>query len=283
RGVLEKANLTSGELDGIGVTTGPGLVGGLIVGAVTAQAIAEVWGLPLIAINHLEAHALTARLTDNLAFPFLALLISGGHCQFVAVQAPRRYEVIGSTIDDSVGEAFDKVSKMLGLGYPGGPAVEVAAREGSQTSYSLPRPLLGSHNCNFSFSGLKTAVRLHVLKEPRLFESVQAISDLCASFQSAVGDILFDRSKRAIGQFKSQFGVPSAFVIAGGVAANAYLRHRLKLVAAGAGIEFVAPPPELCGDNAAMVAWAALEVSLCGIPQSRSFPVRSRWPLSDLH
>lgn len=279
---LQQSGMRLVDLDGVAVTAGPGLIGGLMVGTVTAAAIAEVNNQPFFAINHLEAHALTARLTHGLKYPFLALLISGGHCQFVAVLAPRNYRLLGTTIDDSIGEAFDKISKMLGLGYPGGPAVEDAASSGRPNAFALPRPLLGADHCDFSFSGLKTAVRLQILDSPAKFHERQVVSDICASFQTAVGDILVDRSRKAIVRFGAKFGPPTALVMSGGVAANAYLRSRIIELSSDAKIPFVAPPVALCGDNATMVAWAAIEIQSVVCGQRQPMQVRARWRLSEM-
>jgi N6-L-threonylcarbamoyladenine synthase len=273
---MAKAKLDFAALDGIAATAGPGLIGGVMVGLVTAKAIAAVHRKPLIALNHLEAHALTARLTDDVAFPYLLLLVSGGHCQLLVVQAVGRYRRLGTTIDDAAGEAFDKTAKLLGLGYPGGPAVERRAVHGDGARFDLPRPLVGTAGCDFSFSGLKTAVA-------RLAKGLGArdCDDLCASFQSAVADVLCDRTGRAMAAFRHGDGAPArpSFVIAGGVAANQYLRTRLTALAHARGFELIAPPPALCTDNGAMVAWAGLERLRLGLTDPLDFSPHPRWPL----
>ncbi len=266
---MKAADMSFDALDGIAVTSGPGLAGGLIVGSMTARAIAMVHNKPLLTINHLEGHALTARLTDGVDFPYLLLLVSGGHTQILRVDGVGDYTRIATTIDDALGEAFDKTAKLLGLPYPGGPAVEKAAREGDPQAFAFPRPLSGRETLDMSFSGLKTAVRNTVMQaiEP-------SVPDICASFQAAVGDVLVDRLARAM----AAFGPPSALVVAGGVAANAYLRGRLEVVAAEHGWRWVAPPPALCTDNAAMIAWAGLERLRAGLVEPDA-GIRPRWPL----
>jgi len=281
-------------LAGIAATGGPGLIGGVMVGVMTAKAMAAARGLPFVAVNHLEAHALTARLTDDVAFPYLLLLVSGGHCQLLAVEDVGRYRRLGTTVDDAVGEAFDKTAKMLGLGYPGGPAVERLAAEGDPARFALPRPMLGRPDCDFSFSGLKTAVRQCLVGlapaddgpgddgpgddgPPALARRDAA--DLCAGFQAAVGDVLADRTARAVALFRRDHPGGGALVVAGGVAANRALRARLAETASGAGLPFVAPPPALCTDNAAMVAWAGIERLRRGAADPLDFAPRPRWPL----
>ncbi|MFQ5765452.1 MAG: tRNA (adenosine(37)-N6)-threonylcarbamoyltransferase complex transferase subunit TsaD, partial [Rhodospirillales bacterium] len=256
---MEDAGAGFDDIDAVAATAGPGLIGGVLVGVMTAKAIAAVRGLEFLAVNHLEAHALTVRLTDDLAFPYLLLLVSGGHCQLLAVEGVGRYRRLGTTLDDALGEAFDKTAKMLGLGYPGGPAVEKAARRGDPDRFPLPRPLLGRDGADFSFSGLKTKVRQTIegLPEGRLRD--RDVDDLCASFQAAVEDVLVDRTANAIRAFAARHPAPSALVVAGGVAANDAIRRRLAAQAAERGFQFVAPPPKLCTDNAAMVAWAGIE------------------------
>jgi len=277
---LVQAGIGFADLDAVAATTGPGLIGGVMVGMMTAKAVAAVHGKPFVAVNHLEGHALTARLTDDLAFPYLLLLVSGGHCQLLAVEGVGRYRRYGGTIDDAVGEAFDKTAKLLGLGYPGGPAVERAAAEGDPARFALPRPLLGRPGCDFSFSGLKTAVR-HALES--LGEaSARDRADLAASFQAAVAAVLADRTARALERFRAETGLPGPLVVAGGVAANATLRARLATLAAEGGGRLVAPPPALCTDNAAMIAWAGLERLRLGADDALDFPARPRWPLDEL-
>lgn len=277
---LDEAGAGFADLDGVAATGGPGLIGGVFVGVMTAKAIAAARGLAFLAINHLEAHALTARLTDGLAFPYLLLLVSGGHCQLVAVEGVGRYTRYGTTVDDAVGEAFDKTAKLLGLGYPGGPAVEAAARHGDPARFDLPRPMRGRRGCDFSFSGLKTAVRV-ARQELREFTDRDA-ADLAAGFQQAVADVLADRCAHALARFREAHGRPGPLVVAGGVAANAVLRARLREVAAAGETALLAPPPALCTDNAAMVAWAGIERLRLGLSDPLDFAPRPRWPLSEL-
>ncbi|NNG02797.1 MAG: tRNA (adenosine(37)-N6)-threonylcarbamoyltransferase complex transferase subunit TsaD [Inquilinus sp.] len=279
RRALDEAHVGFDELSAVAATGGPGLIGGVMVGVMTAKAIALVRGLPFLAVNHLEAHALTARLTDGIAFPYLQLLVSGGHCQLLVVEGVGRYRRIGTTIDDAVGEAFDKVAKLLGLGYPGGPLVERAASNGDPTRFDLPRPMIGRPGCDFSFSGLKTAVRRHVDALPSGPLRRRDVDDLAAAFQAAAGDVLADRTRNAISLFASDHGKGGALVVAGGVAANLSLRGRLTDVAAAAGMDFLAPPIALCTDNAAMVAWAGIERLRLGLVDDLDFAPRPRWPL----
>ncbi len=278
---MAEAGLGFAELDGVAATGGPGLIGGVIVGVMTGKAIAAVHGLPFAAVNHLEGHALTVRLTDGLGFPFLLLLVSGGHCQLLAVAGVGRYRRLGGTLDDAVGEAFDKTAKMLGLGYPGGPAVERAAATGDAARFKLPRPMLGRAGCDFSFSGLKTAVRhaVHALPEGPVQDRDAA--DLAASFQAAVADVLADRCSNAMTAFARAHAHGATLVVAGGVAANQALRARLGGVAEDHGFAFMAPPPALCTDNAAMVAWAGIERLRLGLADGLDFAPRPRWPLED--
>ncbi len=275
---LAEAGLGFADLDGVAATAGPGLIGGVMVGLMTAKAIAAVRGLPLAAVNHLEGHALTVRLTDDIAFPYLLLLVSGGHCQLLIVEGVGRYARLGTTIDDAVGEAFDKTAKILGLGYPGGPAVERAAETGDPRAFALPRPLSGRPGCDFSFSGLKTAVR-HAVEALGGAPDAKARADLCASFQAAVADVLAERTARAIRIFRDRHPKGRALVVAGGVAANAALRARLAETAAEGGLALVAPPPALCTDNGAMIAWAGLERLRLGLADGLDAPPRARWPL----
>lgn len=279
RQALDEAGLGLDDISAVAATGGPGLIGGVMVGVMTAKAIAAVRALPFLAVNHLEGHALTARLTDDLPFPYLLLLVSGGHSQLLSVEGVGRYRRLGTTIDDAVGEAFDKVAKMLGLGYPGGPLVERAARGGDPQRFDLPRPMAGRPGCDFSFSGLKTAVRqrLDALGPGPLSERDAA--DLAASFQAAVADSITDRTGRAIALFREAHPRGGALVVAGGVAANAMLRDRLTRTAAAAGLPFVAPPSKLCTDNAAMIAWAGIERLHLGLQDDFGFAPRPRWPL----
>ncbi|MGO4725437.1 MULTISPECIES: tRNA (adenosine(37)-N6)-threonylcarbamoyltransferase complex transferase subunit TsaD [unclassified Inquilinus] len=278
RQALAEAGVGLDAVDGIAVTAGPGLIGGVAVGVMTAKGIAAARGLPFLGVNHLEGHALTARLTDGIEFPYLLLLVSGGHCQLLCVDGVGRYRRWGTTIDDAVGEAFDKVAKMLGLGHPGGPLVEAAARGGDPRRFALPRPMIGRPDCNFSFSGLKTAVRRVVSTLPQPL-SAQDVADLCAGFQDSVAASLADRAKRAIAMFHVEHSGNGAFVVAGGVAANQTLRARLSAVAEAAGMRFIAPPLKLCTDNGAMIAWAGLERLRLGLVDGLDCAPRPRWPL----
>ncbi len=279
---MDDAGIGFDALDGVAATGGPGLIGGVIVGVMTGKAIAAAHDLPFFAVNHLEAHVLTPRLTDEVAFPYLALLVSGGHCQFVAVEGVGRHRLLGTTADDAAGEAFDKVGKMLGLGYPGGPAVERAAAGGDAERFTLPRPLRGREGCDFSFSGLKTAVRHAVERLPPGALAAKDVADLCAAFQKAVADVMADRTANAIALFRAGCPDGETLVAAGGVAANEALRGRIETVAADRGLSFVAPPPRLCTDNAAMVAWAGVERLALGLSDGLDFAPRPRWPLEDL-
>ena len=274
---LANAGVTLPEVDGIAVAAGPGLIGGVLVGLTTAKAIALVTRKPLMAVNHLEAHALTARLTDGIGFPYLLLLASGGHTQLVAVRGVGDYVRLGTTIDDAIGEAFDKVAKMLGLGYPGGPHVEREAAKGNPERFAFPRPMQGRKEPNFSLSGLKTAVRIEAEKIAPLTGS--DISDLCASFQAAIVDVVVDRTRVALRGFREIAGHPTALVVAGGVAANQAMRQGLQRLAVEAGLKLVAPPVALCGDNGAMIAWAGLERMRLGLIDDIGAPARARWPL----
>ncbi len=278
---LDDAGLTLAALDGVAVTAGPGLIGGVLAGVMCAKGIAAGAGLPLVGVNHLAGHALTPRLTDQLAFPYLALLVSGGHCQFLLVRAAEDYTRLGATIDDAPGEAFDKVARLLGLVQPGGPAVEAAAQDGDGARFALPRPLLDRPGCDLSFSGLKTAV-LRVRNDLVAAKgglTAQDRADLCAGFQSAVRDVLAEKSRRALAQYMAHVPAAPAFAVAGGVAANAQLRAALGAVAAEAGVRFVAPPLGLCTDNAAMIAWAGIERFRAGARDGLDLAARPRWPL----
>jgi N6-L-threonylcarbamoyladenine synthase len=278
RDALDQARVGIGGLDAIAATAGPGLLGGVMVGLVTGKAIAAVAGVPFLAVNHLEGHALSIRLVEDIAFPYLLLMVSGGHCQLLIVKDVGNYRRLGTTIDDAVGEAFDKTAKMLGLGYPGGPAVEAAARRGRADRFDLPRPLRGRPGCHFSFSGLKTAVWRVVESLARPLGQ-QDISDVAAAFQVAVGDVLVDRSARAAERFRSEHEDADRLVVAGGVAANGYLRDRLARLADDVGFTLHAPPAALCTDNGAMIAWAGLERLGRGMVDSLDAPPRARWPL----
>src|SRR4029453_16953730 len=263
---------------GVAAASGPGLIGGLIVGVITGKAIALGRGLPFIAVNHLEAHALTARLTDNLAFPYLLLLVSGGHTQTLIVRDVGLYERLGTTLDDALGEAFDKAAKLPGVGFPGGPAVEACAVRGHPT-IALPPPMLGRTEPHFSLAGLKTALRHEALARAPL--SKKDIADLCASFQEAVADIVRDRTARAMEIYIERLGAQAqrALVVAGGVAANKRLAAALEAVTRKHGFRLIVPPPALCTDNAAMIAWAGAERLARGLTDDLSAPARARWPL----
>jgi N6-L-threonylcarbamoyladenine synthase len=282
---LSEAGVTLADLSAIAVTAGPGLIGGVLVGVMTAKSIAEVRGLPLVAVNHLEGHALTVRLTDDgVVFPYLLLLVSGGHCQILVAKDVGEYIRLGTTIDDAVGEAFDKTAKLLGLGWPGGPAIEKLADEceditAARAKFPLPRPMLGKPGCDFSFSGLKTAVRKLIEDFPQGEIPRAAAAGLCASFQETVGDILADRIRHAITEYLALSPAAPALVVAGGVAANKRLRRILEDAATDKGLRFIAPPLKLCTDNAAMIAWAGMERFLRGMTDNADFPARARWPL----
>lgn len=276
---MSDAGLNFSDLSGVAATTGPGLIGGVMVGLVTGKAIAAVTKAPFIAVNHLEAHALSARLCEKVAFPYLLLLVSGGHCQLLIVENVGKYTRLGTTIDDAVGEAFDKTAKLLGLDYPGGPAVEQAALKGNPARFALPRPLMGRADCHFSFSGLKTAVR-RAAEASSARGDDQTIADLCASFQAAVGDVLADRTRRAMTAFREGTRErPATLVVAGGVAANIYIRERLNGLCSEEDFDLVCPSPMLCTDNGAMVAWAGVERLRLGLVDSLTVPARARWPL----
>jgi N6-L-threonylcarbamoyladenine synthase len=274
---LREAQLGFADLDAVAATAGPGLIGGVLVGLTTAKAIALAAGKPLLAVNHLEGHALTARLTDGIAFPYLLLLVSGGHTQFLAVDGVGRYRRIGSTIDDALGEAFDKAAKLLGLPYPGGPAVEQAAKRGNAKRFALPRPLIDRTGADFSFSGLKTALRLAAEAIAPL--SDQDVADLSASFQAAVTDVVANRAAHAIALFQAEHDGPGILVVAGGVAANEAIRGVLREEANRHGFRLIAPPLRLCSDNAAMIAWAGAERLALGLTDPLEFAARPRWPL----
>jgi N6-L-threonylcarbamoyladenine synthase len=277
---MADAGRAFGALDGVAAAAGPGLIGGVIVGLTTAKAIALVHEKPLIAVNHLEAHALTARLTDGTPFPYCLFLGSGGHTQIVAVRGVGDYVRLGTTRDDAIGEAFDKTAKLLGLGYPGGPRVEQEAARGDAGRFVLPRPMIGRQDADFSFSGLKTAVRLEAEKIAPLTD--QDVVDLCASFQLAVVETVTDRLRNGLRIFREQFGTPTALVAAGGVAANQAIRDALLNVAARDHVALVVPPPSLCTDNAAMIAWAGAERLAHGLCDTLDIAPRARWPLGQV-
>src|SRR6202049_1080442 len=277
---MEQADRGYNDIDGVAAAAGPGLIGGVIVGLTTAKAIALVSEKPLMAVNHLEAHALTARLTDNTPFPYCLFLASGGHTQIVAVRGVGDYVRLGTTMDDAIGEAFDKTAKLLGLGYPGGPQVEKEAERGDAKRFALPRPMAGRQDADFSLSGLKTALRLEAEKIAPL--SDQDVADLCAAFPQAVVDVVMDRLRAGMRMFRDRFGTPTALVCAGGVAANQAIRKVLHRVAFEVGTTLVAPPPALCTDNGAMIAWAGAErLALC-LTDPLDVAPRARWPLDQV-
>ena len=275
---MAEADLGFHAMDGIAAAAGPGLIGGLIVGLTTAKAIALACGKPFVAVNHLEAHALSPGLTDGLPPPYLLLLVSGGHTQLLIVKDCGDYQRLGTTLDDALGEAFDKAAKLLGLGYPGGPEVERRAAHG-RPNISLPRPMLGRPEPHFSLAGLKTALRQAAMARAPLRE--QDVADLCASFQEAVADVVRDRVLRAMSLFEDWIpeGMEPALVAAGGVAANGRLRKALDEIAADRGYRLVVPPPALCTDNAAMIAWAGVQRLARGHTDGMAAPARARWPL----
>ena len=275
---LASAGVTLSDIDAIAVAAGPGLIGGVMVGLTTAKALALVAKKPFLAVNHLEAHALSPRLTDGVAFPYLLLLASGGHTQLLVVKGVDDYLRLGTTIDDAIGEAFDKVAKMLGLPYPGGPQVERLAKEGDPLRFAFPRPLLGRKEPNFSLSGLKTAVRIEAEKIAPLSE--QDVRDLCASFQKAIVESIIDRTNMAFERLAELNIQVTALVIAGGVAANRAIRAGLETLALRQKLPLIAPPLELCTDNGAMIAWAGLERFQQGLIDHLDFAPRARWPLS---
>jgi N6-L-threonylcarbamoyladenine synthase len=274
---LARAGVTLAEIDAVAVTAGPGLIGGVLSGVSCAKGIAAATGLPLVGVNHLAGHALTPRLTDGLAFPYLILLVSGGHCQFLIVRGPDDFARLGGTIDDAPGEAFDKAARLLGLPQPGGPEVEREAAAGDAKRFAFPRPLLDRPGCDLSFSGLKTALlraRDAVVAEKGGL-TTQDRADLCASFQAAVADVLAEKSRRAL----ALAGRVTGFAVAGGVAANRAIRAGLESVSRDAEVPFLAPPLALCTDNAAMIAWAGIERLELGLADGFDLMARPRWPL----
>ncbi len=276
---LDEAQLDLDDLSAVAATGGPGLIGGVMVGMMAAKTIAFSKNIPLIAVNHLEGHALTARLTNDVAFPFLLLLVSGGHCQILICEDVGKYHRLGTTIDDALGEAYDKLAKMLSLGYPGGPIIEKLAQDGDPYSFDLPRPLKGKPNCDFSFSGLKTKLKQIIDNFEGQEIPYQDAANLAASFQLAISDCLQDRLKRAIVTAKERFPHIRQLVVAGGVAANQYILSSLTQLANQHQLELVAPPINLCTDNGAMIAWAGLERLRKGYVDDLSFKPRPRWPL----
>ncbi|MGL4323343.1 MAG: tRNA (adenosine(37)-N6)-threonylcarbamoyltransferase complex transferase subunit TsaD [Beijerinckiaceae bacterium] len=275
---LARAGVKLSQLDGIAAAAGPGLVGGVLVGLTAGKALAMVARKPFMAVNHLEAHALTPRLIEALAFPYLLLLVSGGHTQLLAVRGVDQYTRLGTTIDDAIGEAFDKVAKLLGLPYPGGPAVEDQAAHGNAERFALPRPMAGRAKPDFSLSGLKTAVRNEAERLAPLQD--RDVADLCAAFQAAVVDLIVDRTRVSLRTFKDTVGeAPRALVVAGGVGANTAVRKALTRLAGESGLRLIVPPPKLCTDNGAMIAWAGIERLNHGMTDSFETAPRPRWPL----
>lgn len=282
-----KAKMNPADVDAVAASSGPGLIGGVVVGVMAAKAIALALNKPFIAVNHLEGHALAARLTSDVQYPYLLLLVSGGHCQILVVKNVGEYERLGTTIDDAAGEAFDKVSKMLGLGYPGGPMIEKMADLGNSRRFVLPRPLYNSADCNLSFSGLKTAVRKIIesyspdgsIEHAILPE--QDIADICAGFQFAVTECLCHKLEKAIRYFHEHYPTGKDLVVSGGVASNTFLRNRLELLAFANNMIFSAPPVRFCTDNGVMIAWAGLERFRAGYTNNLDFKPRPRWPLDE--
>lgn len=278
---LRKAGLTLCQVDGVAVTAGPGLIGGVLSGVMVAKGLCAGLGIPLVGVNHLAGHALTPRLTDNLAFPYLMLLVSGGHCQFLIVSGPETFRRLGGTIDDAPGEAFDKTAKLLGLSQPGGPAVQAEAALGNATRFTFPRPLLDRAGCDMSFSGLKTALlrgRDALISEKGGL-TVQDRRDLCACFQRAVAAVLAEKTRRALTIYLDELPAIPAFAVAGGVAANSEIRAVLETVCTERGTQFIAPPLALCTDNGAMIAWAGIERFRVGGRDDMTLSSRPRWPL----
>ncbi len=286
---LDDAGITIQDLDGVAATCGPGLIGGVMVGMMAGKAIAAARDIPFIGVNHLEAHALTPRLTDDVEFPYLLLLVSGGHTQILLAEDVGRYKLWGTTVDDALGECFDKSAKLMGLPYPGGPHLEKAAAQCADQAaalerFPLPRPLKGRKDCDFSFSGLKTAVRNHVEKLPPGKLRMEDVSAISFSFQCAVCETVADRAEKAIRRFRETYGkkiTSPAFVACGGVAANMALRAALKDLTQRHDMSFIAPPVKLCSDNGAMIAWAGIERLKRGMTSPLDMPARPRWPLDE--
>ncbi|MEJ0062301.1 MAG: tRNA (adenosine(37)-N6)-threonylcarbamoyltransferase complex transferase subunit TsaD [Alphaproteobacteria bacterium] len=278
-GALDDAGLGWSDIGGIAATCGPGLIGGVMVGAMFGKAVAAARKLPFAAVNHLEAHALTARLTDDVPFPYVLLLVSGGHCQLLLVRGVGDYRLLGGTIDDAAGECFDKAAKLLGLPYPGGPAIAALAEQGDPRRFALPRPLMDQDNCDFSFSGLKTAVRRLVEREDKP-EGTNFRADVAASLQETIAHILAGKTARALALAAHE--KPTTLVAAGGVAANKVLRLALAKTAAQSSLPLVVPPPALCTDNGVMIAWTGVERLRLGLSDGFDAPARPRWPLAEL-
>ncbi|MDQ2090348.1 tRNA (adenosine(37)-N6)-threonylcarbamoyltransferase complex transferase subunit TsaD [Marimonas arenosa] len=278
---LTQANLTFSDIDAVAVTAGPGLIGGVLSGVMCAKGIAAGTGLPLVGVNHLAGHALTPRLTDGIGFPYLMLLVSGGHCQFLLVRGPEDFSRLGGTIDDAPGEAFDKTARLLGLPQPGGPSVQAEAENGDPTRFAFPRPLLDRPGCDLSFSGLKTALlrARDALIADKGGLTEQDRADLCASFQAAVVDVLAEKTRRALEVYLTDKPPEPVLAVAGGVAANTAIRASLETVSADVGARFIAPPLALCTDNAAMIAYTGLERFATGKTDDLTLAARPRWPL----
>jgi len=280
REALKEASVSLDDLNGVAVAGGPGLIGGVIVGVMMAKGIAMARNIPFIPVNHLEAHALTVRLTHDVPFPYLLLLISGGHCQFLCVEEVGDYTYLGGTLDDALGECLDKTARLLGHSYPGGPIIEQLALTGNEGAFSLPKPLKGQEGCAFSFSGLKTAARKVILENDIISPSFQA--DFCASLQKTIGEILVDRCSHALTMAQRKRPDIKTIVIGGGVAANQYFKSCLSQWAFTQHLEVVSPPVKLCTDNGAMIAWAGMERFKKGLVGSLHFAPRPRWPLEEL-
>lgn len=277
---LDEANVSLDQIDGIAAAGGPGLIGGVIVGVMMAKGLALAKNIPFIPVNHLEGHALTVRLTNDVPFPYLLLLVSGGHCQFLIVEGVGIYTQLGGTLDDAIGECLDKTARLLGYSYPGGPTIERLALEGNPEAFQLPKPLKGKEGCSFSFSGLKTAARKVILENKDSSPPFQA--DFCSSLQKTIGDILEDRCQNALKIALEKKPDIRNLVVAGGVAANQYFRGRLETCAQKKSIGLVTPPINLCTDNGAMIAWAGMERLQLGLVGSLDFAPRPRWPLEEL-
>jgi N6-L-threonylcarbamoyladenine synthase len=278
---LEAAGLTLADIDAIAVTAGPGLIGGVLSGVMCAKGLSAATGKPLVGVNHLAGHALTPRLTDGMAFPYLMLLVSGGHCQFLITRSATEFVRLGGTIDDAPGEAFDKAARMLGLPQPGGPSVEATAKSGDEKRFRFPRPLLDRPGCDLSFSGLKTALmraRDQLVAEKGGLTK-QDVADLCAGFQAAIRDVLAEKTRRALALYLAEAPSEPGLAVAGGVAANMAIRGVLETVCADHGVAFVAPPLKLCTDNAAMIAYAGSELFESGQVDDLTLSARPRWPL----
>lgn len=276
---VTQAKITLEDIDVFCATSGPGLAGGLIIGALAAKTLSFVYNKPFVAVNHLQGHALIPTMSNNVKFPFLLLLVSGGHTQFLAVNGVNDYKILGSTIDDAIGEAFDKSARLMGLPYPGGREIEALARYGDKDKYKFPIPLKGQKNCNFSFSGLKTAVR-DTLVNLEITEQVK--KDISASLQHTIIKVLLNRSKHAIEMFEAEYGKLNSFVISGGVSANMTIREAMEDFLKKKNIELVCPPLELCTDNGVMIAWAGLKRAELGLFDNLDFPIKVRWSLEDL-